>query len=377
MKNRLTLMVLSVIIMSVSLYTYQRLRYPSIESTQIEIHGKNAQLVFSKYSDYFKKDALLSEQYPVVIEHMLKNVPGLSLVCAIDSFGNIVHGERNKQAIPQKRAYNDIVNDLIKNRIANNQTFMLMHKKYYLYSVNCAPFTLHMVHGFELNRELLIQFITEAIIFSSLFTGFFIFLISRIAKVFSKAVKISVPSTAALKVFNNDNMVSDTEMQQKEESIDISETLESVNQSRVVPFETKESRKKQIRNFESYVFNTFNRIAITYKLNSISLYLLDNSSVSLRKIFELLGRAFVKTTANNSIENESCREIINALGDNSTIIRNGGRKILIPVFHEDELLGAVTINNRDTVTGTVVAKVKEELELLGSYLMSEILKNAG
>jgi len=371
-------MILALIIMGISLYTYQRLRFPSMENTQKAIHGKNAELYFSEYSKYFKKDALQSDQYPVVIDHMLKNVPGLSLVCAIDSFGNIVHGERNKLIIPQKRAYNDIVNDLIKNKIANSQTFMSMHNKYYLYSVNCAPFTLHMIHSFKLNRKLLIQFITEAILVSSLVTGFLIFLISQIAKVFSTAVRINLPTTSEMKVCNNDNMLPETDINEHtDESIDVSETIESVNRSRVVPFETKESRKKQIRNFESYVFNTFNRIAITYRLNSLSLYLLDNSSVSLRKIFELLGRAFVKTTASNSIENESCREIINALGDNSTIIRNGGRKIIIPVFHEGELLGAVCVSNRELITGTVVTKVKEEIELLGSYLMSEILKNAG
>jgi hypothetical protein len=99
--------------------------------------------------------------------------------------------------------------------------------------------------------------------------------------------------------------------------------------------------------------------------------------VTLKKIFELLGRAFVKTTASNSIENETSREIINALADNSTIIRKSGTKIIIPIFHESELLGAVVIKNREAITGGVVQKVKDELKQMGGYLMSEILKNAG
>jgi hypothetical protein len=235
MKSKLSILLLTVLFSSISIFCFGWIRYPHYEEKQLTIQAAHANQLFSQFSRYFEKNAISSDKYPLVIEHMLKKDTSLALVGAVDSFNNLVHGERNQEQIPAKRTYNEIITQLLAQKTPENQLTMVMHTKYYIHPIQCDAFTLYLLYPFKLNKQLLMQFGIEALLAAAFSTALLFMLVALFTK---KSGSKNSPILQEKNVLSVSNSSDESEDQKSLDSCedDIQSTIDTICESRVIPF---------------------------------------------------------------------------------------------------------------------------------------------
>lgn len=377
MKKMLTLILTAAVTVCASGYLYLTLRYPQLEKRQMSIYEQHADKSYAPFARYFKSESLDVEGIQLIFKTMLKKDPQLDLVFGIDNYKNPVAKEHRKSATDSD-FYASLTNKLTEIVEADKTIYYLFNQKLYVSRIDTDKCILIRVYPFALSQGAMFSLILECTLICSLAVVVVLSLVLFASTQIKPKQGRKTQSTAqkfAEPVIASENTIAEGTALMPEEKI--LETLESfVPDENVVKIENRRSAERKIRNFESFIFNLFYKLSITYKVRSLALYLFDSDTEELKKIYELFGSAFVKTPPQNSLDVENNKEILHALLEDSVIVRNSSRKIFLPLFSEEAFAGMLVIKNDSPVSGKVYRSIQLQSRGIGSYLAEELHRKA-
>lgn len=374
MKNRLSLLLAACAVTAITLFGYLHTRYPQLENNLKNSYKKSTDRITEQYENFANNKKSADIPLERALGVLLNKEPSLVLLAGVDSYGNIV----GKKSSVTAQTENRIIEQILDNQpLASEKLQYIGKEKYYILSKDTSKFHFVAVHRFELKQSVRIQLIMECIIVAVFSIALVLLVGSKLSPKKKQEENKKTPDTASQKD-NESEIVSTTAPEEiSEEKCEILEEFELKPDNSVIELDTVRENMLHIRNFESYIFNIFHKIAMAHQLHSLALFLLDKESFHLKKIYELFGSTFIKTPAHNTLETEQNEEIIHALSQEAVIVKNSSKKIILPVFYKNELVAALYLKNNSAISGKSYNAIKEQCEDLGKHLMSEVLKNAG
>ncbi len=123
-----------------------------------------------------------------------------------------------------------------------------------------------------------------------------------------------------------------------------------------------------------YVYSLFRSIYRRYAPENVSLYL-KSSPAQLSKAYELRGKSFLKIDSSDFDTREIDHILENQLQGSSSVLLNGGKTLLIPLFHGNELSGLLEITGSAPFSGRDSTHIRQELESISAQIHNFLVIN--
>jgi GGDEF domain-containing protein len=151
------------------------------------------------------------------------------------------------------------------------------------------------------------------------------------------------------------------------------------------PLARREGVEEQIRSrneenriardaLNQYVYSLFRSIYRRYAPENVSLYL-KSSPAQLSKAYELRGKSFLKIDSSGFDTREIDHILENQLQGSSSVLLSGGKTLLIPVFHGNELTGLLEITGAAPFSGQDSTHIRQELEGISGQIHNFLIIN--
>ncbi len=384
MKKFLTLLLVAAITVCISSFIYLKIRYPHLEEKQKTLYQYHSEQTYAKYNSYFSRETLDVDGIKLIFSDMLEKDRRLTLVFGIDNYNNLVTSSF-KEGPLDSDYYNGVINKLVTLYNTNSDLYYVYNQKYYVSRTETDKCIVMRVYPFSLQKNVLFMFILECILVCAVaviavLSIFILFTRKKAEKNHNPKQETETEHSHALNT--NELQACNTEVNNSIETRaectdEEHRTIDSFkSDEQVIQIENRRTAQKKIRNFESYIFNLFYRMSIKFKVRSLALYLYDANANDLKKVYELFGSAFVKTPPQNSLEVEKNLEIISALMEDSVIVRDNSRKIMVPLFSDTDFTGMLIIKNDAPVSGSMYQGIRVQSQGIGNYLTEELHKKA-
>ena len=321
--------VAGIITTTVLLFTYVSLRSGTIEGEYVKTLVAQSDRIAIAFAGHEKDRAPAARNLNRFLAEMNREHPNMALLAVSDASNTLLAGGKNDRYISDRRLFDEITGAFTRGEFAprKNAAFIVRYfeqTKFYLFVKETPSGNLLVAFPYKLRGKLMVKLLLEIaliVILAVLFTtALYLYLVRRERPPLPRHEAAVVRETEA---------GPDTESGGDDgprTGGPASEALASVS-----------SR---------------------YEGAVVSLYIIDESMSALHKHLEYVDG--VHSPLGEAVDSiDTTDEIGEELKRDSTLVLNRGRKLIIPIMHREDLIGAVGVSRGEAFTGPEIADLKE------------------
>ncbi|MCP4137783.1 MAG: hypothetical protein GY754_42875 [bacterium] len=336
---------------------YSLLKAAPIRKKRVKKGRRSVPSVHNRSSRDFPLPVLRS-----FINKMLEQNPDLALMAIADANHTILADDKNDSFITTARLYNSIIRGFTNGQlnIKQGETFTkhtFPYKKKdkltcYIFINDVKNKKLLMVFPYKPGKDKIIRVVLGI----ALIIIIFIILSTVAFMVFTSPPKKEDDD----KVIVADNIIS---LKPGDRAMETSANKASIDTS-----------NSAARSLNSYVYSLFQKIQTQYNPESISLYLKDGTD-KLSKSYELKGKSFIKIDSSTFDIIDTSSDIGLELKKAATMIMEKGKKVIIPVIFNNDLIGVVSLTSGPELSGAHIKDIKSSIMSIAGNLSDFLVIN--
>ncbi len=380
MKIKLAFVAAALLVLS--LFAYYSLRVRQLEKRHIDSAVKSTAALVTRFTelksasgDDIRKEDTLKE----FCAGAQKKNPSIAVIAVAEKNMTVRIAGKNPSLVPTRDIYDAILEDFARDRIVIGRDLPYLSRyypggsgaaasrRYYVFLNAVDDMRILSVYPHFIDTKIRTRMALEAsliCIFSVLFWAAVSLVLDREKP--DAAPKKDDPKPSGVADAVPSEVPSSGTDAYPEESIPINldEIERTVTHGGNRP--AREVERSASEGFKEYVVDLFRQLTSLYAPHSVALYV-AHSKDFISKAFELKGESFITIDSPGFETMDMNGDIGAELGNASSMLLDGGKKLLIPLIYRDSFLGAVEIVGNGPFTGGDLPRVRA--------LSDTILKN--
>lgn len=321
--------VAGIITTTVLLFTYVSFRSGSIESEYIKTLAAQTDRIAVAFTGFEKEKPAAGRNLNRFLAEMNRENANMALLAVADGSNRVLAAGKNDRYIRDRALFDEITAAFARGEFAprKNADYAVRYfeqTKFYIYVKDTSAGRLLIAFPYKLRGKLMIKLLLE------------IALIVILAVVFTTALYLYLA--------------------RRERPLPMKESPSTARTTEPPPETGPESDDRpEARNAAADALEAASK---KYAGSNISLYIVDDTMTALEKHLEFADGAHVPMDGNADTI-DTTDEIGDELARGSTLVLNRGRKLIIPVMHRGDLIGAVAVSRAAAFAGPEISDLKK------------------
>ncbi|PKL37614.1 MAG: hypothetical protein CVV44_14815 [Spirochaetae bacterium HGW-Spirochaetae-1] len=350
MSGKFRILTTGFLIIFVAVIVYLSLRIDILETSYINRLEKSTADITTALESLKGKNGsgeLTDTAFQSFAAALFKKYGNTAIVAVSDHDNNVRHVQKNESILKTPELFDSIMNDY-KNRkvsadlksgparryysVQKNET--RSEEKFYLYIRDVGKNRLFLAFPYQADRKIITRIALEValLILISVILMALVYIVSQRKEpkqVTAGQTRGIQPHTLHASVAGEQNMITG-------ERLVTSESL------------------------SDHVFSILNSLSRDYGSNSLSLYLKTTPDL-LSKAYELKGKTFLRIDSGNFDTLDLRQGLGQELQNNAAMILNEGKKIILPLQHDNSLLGILVVERENPLNGQQIQDIRRLL----------------
>ena len=352
--------VAGIITTTVLLFTYVSFRSGSIESEYIKTLAAQTDRIAVAFTGFEKEKPAAGRNLNRFLAEMNRENANMALLAVADGSNRVLAGGKNDRYIRDRALFDEITAAFARGEFAprKNADYAVRYfeqTKFYIYVKDTSAGRLLIAFPYKLRGKLMIKLLLEialivilAVVFT---TALYLYLARRERPLPTKESPSAARTTEPPPETGPDGGGGSV--------VRAADGLAFVGRGRTTeppPEPGPESEDRpEARNAAA---NALEAASKKYAGSNISLYIVDETMTALEKHLEFADGSHLPMDGNADTI-DTTDEIGDELARGSTLVLNRGRKLIIPVMHRGDLIGAVAVSRAAAFAGPEISDLKK------------------